>query len=177
MKLNDFRFATDLFDENEIKKFETKNMKFSHSLIYPPLNSEPIIKIGKMFVFTTKDDFEICFDFVVGSEYPNGVLFCMDIRTIKNRGWATEMDTVFLPDYLDDVHPVLLYLEKKMKELPDLLKQNKSLRLPLLMGSDSISFYNHSLDTYEKIKKVKNSPDFETIKSWKLQKLKKYKII
>lgn len=174
MKLNDFRFLTDYFDENEIKRFETKNMRFSHTKTFPTLNRKPITKIGKLIYFTTDKDFDICFDFTI-EKFRNEFQISIFLFTMKDGGWIGGFNEVFLPEYLDDLEPLVLYLEDKMKEVQKAVKQNKVLRLSGLVSDCIISVQDYEIETYQKIKAFKNSPDFEILREKEIQKLKKYR--
>lgn len=159
MHVSQLGFVFDCVTDEEMKEFQTENITFSRSETSPLTSSH---KITKVFRFNVKEEFEIIF-FLEGAKDRISEQFFVQFEfgCYLNNNWTSEFDKFLLPYYLEDIQPIVLFLEQKKEEIRKIMENNKTLRFfKLLEGIKVPTVYNHTLKNYERLKSFKHSSTF-----------------
>lgn len=169
MELSDLQFVFDLMQEEEIKKFETMRMEFSYSRVIIS-NKKEVAE--KRFVFITEHEFDIHVLLTVEEDL-DVFYIAIKLKSYKNNSWSNGIDEVFLPDYLEDIEPIIVFLQRKkieleqsiQKTLLESLQDEKELRLQILLNpGEKIKIFNSATEIYQKVKSFKEAKNFEQLR-------------
>lgn len=167
MNITNLYFILDSIQEEEMKTFETKRMDFSSCNIIK--RADDIGKIEKRFIFTTDQEFDIhiC---LYCNEFMSVFFVNIELGAYKNNGWSPGLEQVLLHEYIEEIEPIVLFLQQKkteieqriQKTLPATLGNEKELRLTLLMDPEKIiQVVDHATQTYTEVVDFKNDSNFE----------------
>lgn len=142
--IKDLYIVFDCITDEEIKRFETEHIKFAYARTHTTIYNI----VEKQIVFRTNGKPEIHFFMSLRKQSENDYILEMDFECrIKNHsspgynGW-------FLPDFIEDLDPIISFFDEKKQLIQKSVKENKALRLFFLTGESKFSVESDIKNTF-----------------------------